>query len=417
MAPKDEITLIRSRFPALVPPDAGRPTIFLDNAGGSQVPAAVPERMRDYMRSTYVQLGADYDVSLASSAVVDEAHRWVTAFMNGHGKGHVALGPSTSVLCGFLADAYARSSQDGRDEIIVCDAGHEANIGPWVKLADRGYKVRFWRINPKDFSCRLEDLRVLLSERTRLVAFHHVSNLLGEIMDVPAITALVHEAGARVVVDGVAYAPHRAIDVDAWGVDWYAFSLYKTYGPHMAALFGTTEAFREIEGPNHFFVDPADWVYKFELGGVSHEGCAGILGIRDYMRDLADLPKTTKTTATDDRAAVVAAFERMQRLEEAPQEQVLLYLAGRTDLRVLGPPASGPTRVPTISFVHPSKPSREIVLAANREGLGIRYGHFYAHRLCTALGLDPDDGVVRTSLVHYNTRDEVDRLIRFFEGI
>lgn len=472
MAHQEDIARIRSLFPALGSPAAAAPTVFLDNAGGSQVPAAVPERMCDYMRATYVQLGADYDVSLASSAVVDEAHRWVTTFMNGHGRGRVALGASTSVLCAFLADAYARGSHGGRDEVIVCDAGHEANIGPWVKLADRGYRVRFWKIDPEGFTCRLDDLRDLLSQRTRLVAFHHVSNLLGEIMAVRAITDLAHAAGARVVVDGVAYAPHRAIDVAAWNVDWYAFSLYKTYGPHMAALFGTHEAFREIEGPNHFFVDPADAVYKFELGGICHEGCAGILGIRDYLQALAKPEEMRETqdprdhrqtgcieqkgrgalgssdarepgdacgssdtlepgdacgssaalepndaAAAAERGAVVAAFARMRALEEPLQAQLLAYLAGRSDLRVIGPPAADETRVPTISFVHERKASREIVLAANRQGLGIRYGHFYAHRLCSALGLYPEDGVVRVSLVHYNTREELDRLIAFFESI
>jgi cysteine desulfurase family protein (TIGR01976 family) len=394
---------IRGLFPAL-----RSDTVYLDNAGGSQAPASVSDRMHAYLRNTYVQLGADYDVSTACSAVVDEAHHWIARMMNAGGVGQVALGASTSVLCAFLAEAYARRGPGGRDEIVVCDAGHEANIGPWMRLAERGYRVRVWKIDPQSLACHLDDLRALLNGRTRLVAFHHISNLLGEVMDVGRIAKTVHECGARVVVDGVAYAPHRPIDVAGWGVDWYVFSLYKTFGPHMAALYGSHAAFEEIEGPNHFFVDPADRVYKFELGGVCHEGCAGILGVRDYFMQLA---------GAGPEDGLARAFDQIIRLEQPLQERLLAYLTACRDVRVIGPLAAGPARVPTISFTHARISSREIAQRANRRRLGIRFGHFYAHRLCTALGLDPEDGVVRASMVHYNTLEEVDRLIDFLDRI
>ncbi len=278
---------VRAAFPAL-----SAPTLFLDNAGGSQVPSVVVEGIRDYFLNSYVQLGADYAVSRRATATVARAHEFVKCFVNagdvGHGRGlgECVLGPSTTALCNLLANAYAESPKPGRDEVVVCTAGHESNVGPWVRLAPRGYVVKPWPVTRRadgPWGISIDELRPLLSSRTALVAFPHVSNVLGEIVDVKAITALVHQHGGRVVVDGVAFAPHRAIDVADWGADWYVYSWYKVFGPHMAALFGRREAFAEITGPNHYFVDKSDVPYKFELGGVNHEGCAGLLALYDYL--------------------------------------------------------------------------------------------------------------------------------------
>jgi selenocysteine lyase/cysteine desulfurase len=265
-------------------------------------------------------------------------------------------------------------------------------------------------MDPDTFSCPVDALADLLTSRTAIVAFPHVSNLLGEIVDVSSITKMVHDAGAQVVVDGVAFAPHRAMDMKAWEVDWYAFSTYKVYGPHMAALWGRHDALAELEGPNHFFV-PADEVpYKFELGGANHEGCAGLLGLESYLAELAGSPDDEL-----DRQAIEAAFEIMTACELAPQRRLIEWLRSRDDVRIVGPTDEGPARVGTISFVHQSKTSAEICEAVDRSGIGIRHGHMYAYHLCEAIGLEPEDGVVRTSLVHYNTVEEIDQLIEVFE--
>ncbi len=397
---------IRSRFPALELDE-----VLLDNAGGSQLPHAVIDRVREYMKSSFVQLGADYAAGRRANQTVDNAREFVRLLMNGQGIGWVALGPSTSMMCAVLADCYARAPISGRDEIIVCEAGHEANIGPWIRLAERGFKIKMWRFDPEKLTCSMGELGDLLSERTRVVAVPHVSNLLGRIENVPEITRLTHEVGARVVVDGVAYAPHRAMDVAAWGVDWYIFSIYKVYGPHMAAMFGTHDAFAELEGPNHFFINRNDVPYKMELGGVLHEGCAGILGVRDYLAFLGG----DEFIENIDRHTVERAFDEMTAHELPMQARLIDYLLGKKQVRLIGPSVTDTSRVGTVSFVHRSKTSKEIVLAANERGFGIRYGHFYAHRLAAALGLDPEDGVVRTSLVHYNSKEEINRLIELFE--
>jgi cysteine desulfurase family protein (TIGR01976 family) len=402
----DDRERIRAQFPAL----AGD-TVYLENAGGSQVPAVVADSIRDYMLTSYVQLGASYPLSLRATELVDEAHDFVRMMMNGK-EGEVILGSSTSALLQMIAGCYAQVLKPG-SEIVVAQTGHEANVGPWKMLERHGFTLRWWEMDPVDYTCPLSDLEYLLSDRTALVAFPHVSNLLGEIVDIERITSLAHEAGARVVVDGVAYAPHRAIDVSAWNVDWYAYSTYKVYGPHMAALWGRRDALAELPGPNHFFVHDDDLPYKFEVGGANHEGCAGICGLRDY---LAFVVGEADPRALD-RPAIEQAFNIMTACELPLQARLIEYLRSREDVRVVGPTETGDSRVGTISFVHDSKSSAEITAAVDRSGIGIRHGHMYAYHLCEAAGLDPEDGVVRTSLVHYNTMEEIERLIEVFDAV
>ena len=402
----DDRQRIRTQFPAL----AGD-TVYLENAGGSQVPAIVADSIRDYMLTSYVQLGAGYPLSHRATELVDEAHEFVRLMMNGK-DGEVILGSSTTALLQMLAKCYAQVLEPG-SEIVVAQTGHEANVGPWKMLDRLGFSLRWWKMDPADYTCPLSELENLLSDRTALVAFPHVSNLLGDIVDVEAITSLVHEAGARVIVDGVAYAPHRAIDVSAWNVDWYAYSTYKVYGPHMAALWGRRDALAELHGPNHFFVPEDDLPYKFEVGGANHEGCAGVCGLRDY---LAFVVGEADPRALD-RPAIEQAFEIMTACELPLQARLIDYLQSRKDVRIVGPSDDGDSRVGTISFVHESKSSAEITAAVDRSGIGIRHGHMYAYHLCEAAGLDPEDGVVRTSLVHYNTMEEIEKLIEVFDAV
>ncbi|MCP4247947.1 MAG: aminotransferase class V-fold PLP-dependent enzyme [bacterium] len=405
---------IRALFPAI----EASPDALLDNAGGSQVPRCVADAIRDYMLTTYVQLGADYDTSRRSTETVERAHQFIRLFMNGAGRGQVVLASSTTVLCALLAECYARATDDGRDEIVVAQTAHEANAGPWFRMAERGFTVHTWPIEPERFELKLDNLRALLSDRTRIVAFPHVSNVLGRIEDAGAITKLAHEAGARVVIDGVAYAPHRAIDVAALEADWYVYSTYKVFGPHMAALFGTESAMAELEGPNHFFIPRTETPYKFEPGGPSHEGCAGLLALWPYLAALAGAVPGDEPS----RAAVERAFGRIIELETALQTRLLEYLVTKPEVRIIGPERSTADRVATVSFVHRHRPSAEIVNAANARGYGIRFGHFYAYRLCNRLtreGIlhDVEDGVIRVSMLHYNTPAEIDRLIECLDEV
>jgi selenocysteine lyase/cysteine desulfurase len=202
------------------------------------------------------------------------------------------------------------------------------------------------------------------------------------------------------------------MDVAGWNVDFYAYSTYKVYGPHMAALWASREASAELHGPNHFFIPDDELPYKFELGGVNHEGCAGILGLRDYLEFLVRVEEPGSL----DRSAVEQAFALMTACELPLQASLIGYLRSRSDVRIIGPPEDDATRVGTISFVHDSKSSREITSVVDGSGVAIRHGHMYAYHLCEALGMEPDDGVVRVSMVHYNTPEEIERLIDVLDG-
>lgn len=375
------------------------------------MPRSVIGAVQTHLTQNFVQLGAGYGAANRATQTVDDAHEFIQTFMGGADAGLCILGPSTTQLLHMLAGCYSKVWKEGA--IVIAETGHEANVGPWIGLERFGIEIRWWKADPTSFQCSLEDLEELLKDgKVKLVAFPHVSNLLGEVVPVEEITEIAHRHGARVVVDGVAFAPHRPIRAQAWDVDWYVYSTYKVYGPHAAALWGKRECVEELQGPNHFFV-PDGISYKFELGGPSHEACAGMLGLKPYLAALAGAPETEPVSA---RTAQIA-MERCAHLETPLQESLIAFLRTQP-VRIIGPNSGGPDRVPTISFVHPSKPSEWIAQHVNATGrMGIRNGNMYAYRLCQGVGIPTDDGVVRISMVHYNTLEEVEALIGVLEPL
>lgn len=405
VAARPDIQAIRRQFPSL---KSG--TVFFENAGGTQMPRVVADAIHHYLLNTYVNTGAGYEASKAATKVVQDAHAFINLFMNGVETGHTALGHSTSMLCRILADCYAEILQPG-DEIIIAENSHESNVGPWVRLARWGFKVTFWKLDRQSQTCRIEDLEKLLNPRVKIVAFPKVSNILGEIADAARIVKLAHAAGAQAVVDGVAYAPHHPVDVAALDADWYVYSTYKVFGPHMAALYGKREAFARLNGPNHFFIPKDKWPGKFELGGACHEGCAGLLAIGKYLNFLAGRDEAAPVA----RQTILDAYETIRAQELKLQQKLIGYLQTKPQVRIVGPNHAEPSRISLVCFVHQTKPSNEIVAQTDRAGIGIKYGHMAAWRLCEALGFDPTIGVVRASLAHYNTVEEIDRLIEVLE--
>lgn len=402
-----DATWIRSQFPAL---DSG--FVYLENAGGSQVPASVIHQMSSYMRDRYVQLGARYPQSLQATETVERSHQFANRLMNGEGVGKTIIGASSTTLIQMLAASYGQVLGPG-DEIIVAECGHEANIGAWLKLAERGITVKLWSVNREAEDCTLELLESMLGPQVKLVAFPHVSNLLGRVWDVRRVTSMCHSVGARVIVDGVAYAPHRAVDVQGWGVDWYLFSTYKVYGPHGALMFGRDDAFEGLVGPNHYFVPNHAIPEKFEPGGVNHESAAGLLGTGRYLSELASEGSESECS----RDSIERAFEHMALIELSIQQPIIEYLLAKPGVRIVGPSSYGQERVPTISFLSSHKSPSEIVHAVDSHNIGIRYGHMYSKRLCEALGIDSVEGVVRISAVHYNSIEEVRRLIETLDTV
>jgi cysteine desulfurase family protein (TIGR01976 family) len=400
------VEAVRAWFPAL-----STGLAYMDNAGGSQVPRCVADAVRDYMLTSFVQVGASYPASVRATQTVADAHDFVNTLFGGEGCGKVVLGASTSALCRMLSDCYAEILGPG-DEVIVAENGHEANVNPWVVLANRGVTVKMWEADPETGVCRPEVLESLLSPKTKVVAFPQVSNLLGAVEQVGRIVELAHKAGARVVLDSVAYAPHRALDVAKWGVDFCVFSCYKVFGPHMGALWGSNEALAELTGRNHPFIPKEDIPTKFELGGVLHEGCAGLLALKPYFAFLAG-----RAGADFDREVVLDAFEAASELERPLTRKLVEFLTSKPKVRIVGPASFGPERVATVSFLHEVLKPSEISAMIDAHEIGMRYGNFYSVRLLQRLGIPSDEGVARVSLAHYNSVQEVDRLIRALDDI
>jgi cysteine desulfurase family protein (TIGR01976 family) len=383
-----DLARVRAAFPALA---SG--FVYLDNAGGSQTLATVADRIRDYLVSTNVQLGASYATAEAAAARVQAAVRATARYIGAADPCEVVIGSSTTQLLANLAIALERDVVPG-DEIVISDADHHANVGPWQRLAERrGLVLRRWELDRETLRLEPRGLEPLLGPRTRLVAFAHVSNLLGSIHDVAGLTRLAHAYGARVCVDGVAYAPHRPIDVAAWDVDCYVFSFYKVYGPHAAVLYGKRAWLEALAGINHEFIHEVP--YKLQPGNLNFELTHGVTGAYDYLGAIG--------------------FDAIAAHEEQLSERLLGFLRGRRGVRIHGDPGSDRARrVPTISFTADGVAPEAIVRRVDAHGIGIRHGHFYAKGVVRTLGVPR---VVRISAVHYNTLDELDRTIAVLDAV
>ncbi|MEM6993142.1 MAG: cysteine desulfurase-like protein [Myxococcota bacterium] len=399
-----DVDFARSHFPALA-----QGWGLMDNAGGSVTPTPVIERITRYLREFQVQLGASYPMSAEAESLV-RAGEAAAATLVGATPEEAIVGPNTTSNLQLMARALGPQIEPG-DEVIVTNLDHEANIGCWRGLASHGAEVRTWRLRPETASLHLVDLEALLTPRTRLVAFTHCANVVGEIVDVAAVVAAVRANRPDTIVcaDGVAYAPHRLVDVRALGVDLYAVSLYKVYGPHLGVLFGRRELLLEAKSRNHGFVAEDQLPYKFQPGNVTHELAAGLTGILEYFDRLAAHHGIEEPSARRRLArvyALIAAHE--QRLAE----RVLEFLRARADVTIIGPKsADADLRVPTIAFAVDGVPASVIPPALEAQRVAIRFGHFYAPAAIDALGLAERGGVARISMAHYNSLAEVDRLI------
>jgi len=397
-----DLKFVRSQFPGL-----NSEWTFFDNAGGSQILNSVVEGINKFLFTTNVQTGGSYEISGKASLAIQHGRNAIATMMNASRAEEVILGSSTTVLIQNLARAMSSQFQPG-DEIIVTNTDHESNIGPWVGLANQGVVIKFWEVNPETYELDLQELDKLMTEKTKLVCFTHASNVLGTINPVKEITQLVHSYGAKVCVDAVAYAPHRLIDVAEWDVDYYVFSLYKTYGPHYAAMYGKYELLLGLDNIYHYFFSADKVPYKLEPGNVNYELVYGSASIVDYLVELG----SQAGSKGSDRDKVVAAFENIHQQETELGEHLLSYLRGRQDCKIIGiSDGLDPRRVPTISFIVDEQDPQKLAKKMDEYKVAIRFGDFYARRLIEFLGLSDNNGVVRVSMTHYNTIDEVNKLI------
>ncbi len=393
---------VRAEFPAL-----NADCIYLDNAGGSQVLKRVADRIHDYLLTTSVQLGASYRQSVLAEEKVLLARRTIAELINAAHDEEVVMGGSTTGLMFLLTHAILPGIRAG-DEIIVTDCDHEANIGGWTRLQRAGAIVKVWKINRDNFELTLDDLDRLLNARTKWVAMTHASNVLGTVNPVAEVAQRVHAVGARLCVDGVAYAPHRLVDVQASGADVYVFSFYKVFGPHYAVLWGRRELLLTLPTLNHHFIAQDDLPYKLQPGNVNFELSYGCAAIAEYLIDIG----TDFGATGGNRKRMQYAFDRFARHEEVLAEKLLAFLRNQDNVRIIGMHhAVQDVRLPTISFAVAGMQSEDVVRHLDKFNIGIRFGDFYATQLIDALGLRAQGGVVRVSMAHYNSADEVDRLI------
>ena len=393
MTPFDPAS-VRSRFPGLYTTWA-----LFDNAGGTVPCHGVIERVHAYLSGPMVQHGASYAVSVRAVEAVEQGRAAMASLM-GAQPDEVVLGPSSTALLGRLAATLAPQLGPG-DEVVVTNLDHESNVGCWRRLAEeRGATVREWTFDADSLALTLEGLEAVLSEDTKIVAFGHVSNLIGQIHDAGALCARIRAAGALSIVDGVAYAPHRRPDVRQFGCDAYVFSTYKVFGPHQSVLWIDPRV--ELGSVNHFFVEGRPGT--LEPGGVVHELVAGLPGMVEYLSSLGE--------GDDEEARLDSAFRAIAEVESSLAAPLLGFLAEQPSLKVLGPAsADAALRVPTVSFVVDDRAASALPPLLDEREVAIRWGHFYAYRAARDLGLLESDGVVRASLVHYNTPEEVERLI------
>ncbi|OQR85356.1 aminotransferase [Achlya hypogyna] len=409
----DEMTAVRAEFPAFSVPNQ---TIFFDNAGGGQVLKRVADKVYEYLTTTSVQIGGSYATAKAGNARVLAARKAVAEFINAPDDTEVVMGGSTTSLVFLFIQALLPSIQSG-DEIILTNTEHEANVGAWKRLQAAGAIIKTWELNPTTQHLELATLDKLLSPRTKWVAMTHASNVLGTVNPVKAVADRVHAVGGRLSVDAVAYAPHRLVDVQASGADIYVFSFYKVFGPHYAVMWGHRDLLVSLANLNHEFIAPDDVPYKLQPGNVNYELVHGVSAIPEYFAAMGTRLGAPATASA--RARMQFAYDRFDAHERFLSERLLTYLRGERKVRVLGMPHVAMTpedglyreRIATISFVVDGVASPAIVQHMDSVNIGVRFGNFYAVHLVGPLAMAKHGGAVRVSMAHYNTAEEVDRLI------
>ncbi|HKK22049.1 MAG TPA: aminotransferase class V-fold PLP-dependent enzyme [Pseudohaliea sp.] len=398
-APLD-LAWVRSQFPALA---GSGDRVFCANAGGTFVAEPVLAILDDYQRRLRVQPYSPFEPSREAGQAMDRAREgWADAL--GVPLARLTFGPSSSANSYVMAQALA-PGWDAGDEIVVAVQDHEANQGAWRRAAAaRGVTVRDWPVDPVTGELDPEDLYPLLGPRTRWVFFTQSSNILGGTNPVRAIAAAIRErSDALVAVDAVAHAPHELCSPADLGVDLYLFSVYKVYGPHQGILYLSEAAEAQAMPQCHYFL-AGDSHKRFNPTGPQHAAVAGCAGVLDYFDALAERQGIAGALSRRERLAALGAV--LAGHEAALAGPLLELLAGREDVRLLGRPGTA-GRSATVSFVPMRQTPAAVAAALQRRGIGAESGHFYAHRLLEALGVDPASGVLRLSFVHYNSPQEV----------
>ncbi len=400
---KLDINFVRSQFPAFSEPSLYG-WAFFENAGGSYPCKQVVNRLTDFYKRTKVQPYYPYPASIKAGELMDSAYERMAAYLNVD-PSEVHFGPSTTQNVYVLANAMRPMWHDG-DEIIVSCQDHEANAGAWRRLAERGIKVLEWHVDSDTGLLSVETLKKLMSTRTKMVAYPHCSNVIGQINPAGAINKIAHKHGAIAVIDGVGYAPHGFPDLQELQTDVYMFSTYKTFGPHLGMMYLSDDLMGKMENQAHFFKEGITR-NMFTPAGPDHAQIASVNGILDYFDSLYEHHFKDNASSPQRNSALRKMFREH---ETGLLTKLLDFLRSRDDIWILGSdqPAD---RLPIVSVIPKNMSVMELYEKLTRHNLMLGFGHFYAVRPLMDMDIDLEPGVLRMSFVHYTNQDEIDQLI------
>ncbi len=407
---KLDIDYVRSQFPAFKDPLC-KDWSFFENAGGSYVPQQVVDQLNKFMVSTKVQPYAEYPMSKIAGNNMDKATEIFAEMINANKK-EIIIGGSTSINLYVLSNALRYLIKRG-DEVIVTNQDHEANISPWRRLKESGANIVEWKIDKNTHELEISELKKLINNKTKILAVTHCSNIVGSVNDLKEISKIAHKYNTIVIGDGVSYAPHGFPDVKDLEVDFYTFSLYKTYGPHLGLLYGKEKILKKLPNQNHQFLEN-QYPYTLNPGGPNHEELSSLIGIYEYFENLYNHHFSNKKLKFFDRIQKVNNL--IAKHEENLANPLLKYLSSRKDIKLIGKKTiKNKDRAPTISFTSKKHSSKKISKILNKNFIATRNDNFYAWRCLNALDINSDDGVIRISMTHYNTEKEVKNLIKILD--
>ncbi len=396
------IEAIRGKFPAL---KHAAPFIFLDNAAGAQVPQQVFDAVNHHLLDHNVQRGGRYPKSREVDATIARGRQSVADFVNARNPNEIAFGMNATSFIRIVSLAIGQTLGE-RNEIVVTDMDHEANIATWLALERDGAKFRWWKMRD-DGNLYADDLREVMSARTRLVAGTVTSNALGSVVDVAAAAKVAHAAGAEFFLDCVHFGPHGVIDVQAWDCDYLVCSGYKIFAPHMGFLWGKEDLLRKLPTFREDFI-PNEPPLKIEAGTYVYENVAGMDAAIGYLASLGEAREGSASSSSSRRENITRAMNAIRQYEETLSLEMLRVLkeSGAIVYGISTKERIG-ERVPTLCFNLPRVAPAEVTETMARANIGIRDGHLYSPRLMKRLGLSLETGAVRASLVHYNTIEEI----------
>ena len=402
-----DVSWVRFQFPSLAQTVNGHPAVFLDGPGGTQVPQRVIEAISDYLKSSNANTHGAFATSHRTDTVIDEARAAMADFLNCSAD-EVVFGPNMTTLTYAISRSIGRELKPG-DEIVLTRLDHDANVSPWQALEERGAKVQFVDFNESDCTLDMNDLARKITDRTKLIAVGYASNAVGTINPVKEIIHLAHQHGALAYIDAVHYAPHGSIDVTALDCDFLVCSTYKFFGPHMGVLYGKRVHLQSVR-PYRLRANPDVIPSCWESGTNNHECIAGITACVDYLTDLG---RTIDPAIVDRREALRTAYKAIQMHERELFEKLARGLLSIPGLKLYGisDPKRFDQRCPTVAVRIEKHTPRELSTQLGERGFFTWDGNYYAVGVTERLDVEKDGGFLRIGLAHYNTDEEIERLL------